>query len=287
MMTSPRILALTFAVLLAAASCASDSIEIVAEPGALGHIHDLVLSSDDTLLVASHSGLYRIDNIDRAVLVGTEQHDLMSMSADADGLLASGHPDLRLEKYRVQDHPPHLGLARSADLGHTWTVEADLLGMRDFHALVPTGDGIFAADSQGTVMLRQPNGVWTERGELAARDLAVKPGDTGTLVGTDYDGQIWRSNDGGRTWSLLDGAPKLIEIDWPESDRLVGADEDGTIWVASTPEGPWTSVISGLEEIETLHVDNDQWWLAMHGGAIHTSTDQGQTWTAIYLPPER
>jgi len=286
-MTSPRIFALSFALLFVAASCASDSSDVVAEPGALGHIHDLVLTDDDTLLVASHSGLYRIDDIDRAVLVGTEQHDLMSMSADAHGLLASGHPDLRLEKYFVEDHPPHLGLARSNDLGQTWTVEADLLGMRDFHALVPTVDGVFAADSQGAVMLRQPDGVWTELGELAARDLAVMPNDTNILVGTNYEGQVSRSEDGGRLWSLLDGAPELIEIEWPESDRLVGAQEDGTIWIASTPDGPWTSVISGLEEIETLHIDDDQWWLTVHGGAIHTSTDEGQTWTAIYLPPDR
>jgi hypothetical protein len=286
-MTSPRILALLFALLLFTASCTSDSGEVVAEPGALGHIHDLVLTDDDTLLVASHSGLYRIDNIDRAVLVGTEQHDLMSMSADPDGLLASGHPDLRLEQFRVKDHPPHLGLARSTDLGQNWTVEADLLGIRDFHALVPTVDGVLAADAQGTVMLRQPDGVWTELGELAARDLAVKPNDTSTLVGTDYEGQVSLSNDGGQIWNLLDGAPELIEIEWPESDRLVGAQEDGTIWIASTPDGPWTSIISGLEEIETLHIDDGQWWLTVHGGAIHTSTDEAQTWTPVYLPPQQ
>jgi hypothetical protein len=286
-MTSPRILALSFAVVFAAASCASDSAEVVARPGALGHIHDLVLTNDDTLLVASHGGLYRIESIDRAVLVGTEQHDLMSMSADAEGLLASGHPDLRLEKYRVEDFPPHLGLVRSTDLGQNWTVEAELLGKRDFHALVPTADGVFAADAQGIVMLRQPDGVWVELGELTARDLAVNPSDSATLVGTDYDGQVWRSDDGGRTWSNLDGAPELIEIDWPESEQLVGAQEDGTIWTASTLDGPWSSVASGFEEVETLHIDNDQWWLTVHGGAIHTSTDDGETWTAVYLPPEQ
>lgn len=285
--TSPRILALSFALVFVAASCGSDSAEIVAEPGALGHIHDLVRTDDDTLLVASHSGLYRIESIDRAVLVGTEQHDLMSMSADSDGLLASGHPDLRLEKYYVEDHPPHLGLARSVDLGQNWTVEADLLGMRDFHALVPTVDGVFAADAQGAVMLRQPDGVWVELGELVARDLVVKPSDTSIIVGTDSDGQVWQSEDGGRIWSLVDGAPELIEIEWPNNDRLVGAQEDGTVWIASTPTGPWASVVTGLEEIETLHIDNDQWWLTEHGGTIHTSTDEGQTWTAVYLPPER
>jgi hypothetical protein len=286
-MTSPRALALSFAVLLGVASCASDSDEVVAEPGALGHIHDLVLTDDDTLLVASHGGLYRIDDVDRAVLVGTEQHDLMSMSADADGLLASGHPDLRLEKYRVEDHPPHLGLARSADFGQTWTVEADLLGRRDFHALVPTVDGVFAVDAQGTVMLRHPDGAWVELGELAARDLAVNPDDSAALLGTDYDSQVWRSDDGGQLWRPLEGAPELLEIDWNESGRLVGAQEDGTVWTANTPDGPWTSGASEIEEIETLHTDDGQWWLTAHGGAIHTSTDAGQTWEAIYLPPEK
>ena len=286
-MGSIRTHALAIVVLLVAASCASDDTAVVAGPGALGHIHDLVFTDDDTLLVASHTGLYRIDGIDSAVLVGTEQHDLMSMSSDADGLLASGHPDLRLDKYRVEDHPPHLGLARSADLGQTWTVEADLLGTRDFHALVPTADGVFAADAQGTVMLRSPNGVWTELGELTARDLAVNPSDSSTLIGTDYEAGVWRSDDGGRTWLPLAGAPDLIEIEWPESDRLVGAQEDGRLWIAGTPEGPWTSLTSGLEDAETLHIDEGQWWLTLHGGAIHTSTDEGKTWTTIYLPPER
>ncbi len=281
-----RFLALSFPILLVTASCTSQSNEVVAGPDALGHIHDLVNTDDDTLLVASHSGLYRIDDLTRAVLVGTEQHDLMAMAADADGLLASGHPDQRLEKYRVADQPPHLGLARSSDLGQTWTVEEELLGIRDFHALVPTPDGIVAADSQGMVMRRQLDGSWTELGELTARDLAAKPSDPDAMVGTDYEGRVWWSEDGARNWSLLEGAPHLIEIEWPEEDRLVGAAEDGTLWASSTPGGPWTSMISGVEEIETLHIDNDQWWLTVHGGAIHTSSDEGQTWTAIYLPPD-
>ena len=136
-------------------------------------------------------------------------------------------------------------------------------------------------------MLRHPDGAWTELGQLTARDLAVNPSDSTALVGTDADGQFWRSDDGGRNWSVVDNAPELIEIEWPGSDRLVGAQEDGTLWIAASPDGPWTSATSGLEEIETLHIDGRQWWLTEHGGAIHTSTDDGQTWTAIYLPPER
>lgn len=286
-MTSPRTLAATLSVLLFAAGCGSDKAELVAEADALGHIHDLVETDDGDLLVASHSGLYRIDSLDRAVLVGTEEHDLMSMTSDADGLLASGHPDLRLEKYRVDDYPPHLGLARSNDLGVTWQVEQDLLGMRDFHALVPTADGIFAADAEGTIMLRHLDGTWSELGQLTARDLAVKPTDTDTLVATDYNGQLSESSDGGQTWQQLDTAPTLIEIEWPEADELVGADEEGTIWTSPSPDGPWAHTNTGLEEIETLHIDDDRWWLTEHGGTIQTSTDNGQTWDAVYQPPER
>lgn len=286
-MTKFHLLSVVLAGLLIATSCSSDSAEVVAEAGALGHIHDLVVTESGELLVASHSGLYRIDAIDRAVLLGTEQHDLMSMAADDDGLVASGHPDLRLVKYMVEDHPPHLGLARSNDLGSTWEVEADLLGMRDFHALVPTADGVFAADAQGTIMFRQPNGDWIELGELSARDLAVKPGDNEVVVATDSDGQLSLSDDGARTWQTVSSAPALIEIEWPEPNQLVGADEGGTIWMSSSPDGPWKNVDSGLEEIETLHIDDGRWWLTEHGGAIYTSSDDGQTWAAVYQPPQR
>lgn len=211
----------------------------------------------------------------------------MSMSSDANGLLASGHPDLRLEKYRVEDHPPHLGLARSDDMGITWSVEQDLLGTRDFHALVPTSEGIFAADAQGTIMFRGLDGDWSELGDLTARDLAVNPTNTKSLVATDYDGILWASNDGGQTWVQVNTAPAMIEIEWPESGRLVGASEQGTIYTSSSLDGPWDGADTGFEEVETLHLHDDRWWLTTHGGAIHASDDNGQTWADVYQPPQR
>ena len=286
-MTFPRTSVAVLAVALLAAGCGGNDDALVAEAGALGHIHDLVVTEEGDLLVASHSGLYRIDAIDRAVLVGTEQHDLMSMSSDADGLLASGHPDLRLEKYKVEDHPPHLGLARSHDMGITWSVEQDLLGTRDFHALVPTPEGIFAADAQGTIMFRGPDGDWSELGDLTARDLAVNPTNTHSLVATDYDGILWASSEGGQTWVQVNTAPAMIEIEWPESGRLVGASEEGTIYTSTSLDGPWDEADTGFEEVETLHLHDDRWWLTTHGGAIHSSDDNGQTWADVYQPPQR
>lgn len=285
-MTRSAISVFTLVATLALAACGDDAPDPIAGPGALGHIHDLVLTEGD-LLVASHSGLYRIDGLDQAVLVGTEQHDLMAMSIDAQGLIASGHPDLRLEKYHVDDHPPHLGLARSSDFGETWTIEDDLLGKHDFHAIVPTADGIFAADSEGLILRRDPDGVWVELGAVEARDLAVHPLSTDEQVATASDGAAWVSDDGALTWQVVPGAPPLLEIEWPAMDLLLGASEDGTIWRATDVAGPWVETANAPPDVETFHVQDGQWWVTVHGGAIHTSTDQGQTWIPVYQPPQR
>lgn len=268
-------------------ACSNDTRDRVAGPGDLGHIHDLVIDQDGSLLVASHSGLYRIESIDRAILVGSEQHDLMSMAADGSDLLASGHPDLRLEKYRVVDHPPHLGLARSSDGGQTWTVEADLLGKHDFHALAPTDVGVYAADTEGVIMLRSPDGKWGNLGALATRDLAANPLDPIQLIATDEDGAAWASGDGAITWNPLPNAPAVIEIEWTANDQIIAASEDGTLWQTTAPNDDWSEVTTGPSDVETLHIEDDQWWVTVHGGVIHTSTDDGASWTLAYNPPER
>ena len=269
------------------AACSSASGEQVAGPGELGHIHDLVINDDGDLLVASHSGLYQIESIDRAVLVGSEQHDLMSMAAHDTDILASGHPDLRLEKYRVDDHPPHLGLARSGDGGQTWTVETDLLGKHDFHALAPTNVGIYAADTAGLIMLKTPDGEWQNLGALAARDLAANPLDPNQLVATDEDGGAWFSEDGALTWAPIPDAPVVIEIEWIADDQIIAASADGTLWQTTAPIDAWSEIGTGPSDVETVHIEDDQWWVTVHGGAIHTSTDDGESWTPVYAPPER
>ena len=282
-----RLFIATLTAAVALTACSSDTGDRVAGPGELGHIHDLVIDEDGSLLVASHSGLYRIESVDRAVLVGSEQHDLMSMAADDANLLASGHPDLRLEKYRVDDHPPHLGLARSSDGGQTWTVEADLLGKHDFHALAPTDVGVYAADTEGVIMRRSPDGQWENLGALAARDLAANPVDPSQLIATDEDGAAWASADGALTWNPLHDAPDVIEIEWIADDQIIAASEEGTLWQTTAPNGDWSEIAIGPSDLETLHIDNDQWWVTVHGGAIHTSTDDGESWTPVYAPPER
>lgn len=270
------------------AACGSSTAEMVAGPGDLGHVHDLVVDADGTLLVASHTGLWRIDDRDRAVLVGTERHDLMAMTSEENGaLLVSGHPDLRVEDYRVDDRPPFLGLTRSSDGGESWQV-LDLLGDADFHALARTDEGLYGAETAGRIWFLDHGGTWTELGEVEARDLAIDPSDPNRQLAPDYDGTVWVSADGAATWGRLDDAPALVEIEWPEPGTIVGIDEEGAVWVATSVDSPWEQSATVPAGVETFHVDDaGSWWVSVRGGSITHSDDEGGSWSYAYVPPVR
>jgi ligand-binding sensor domain-containing protein len=287
-MTTPRrrfALLVALAVAILASGCASDDTPTVASAGDLGHIHDLALDENGNLLVASHTGLYRIENETRAVLVGA-QHDLMSMTVLPDGdILASGHPNLLLDEFRVEDRPPFLGLARSTDGGQNWD-ELDLLGEADFHALVPAGDGLFAAETSGNIWYQDPNAGWSTLGAVEARDLAIDPSDPQQQLAPDYDGTVWTSEDGAMSWTPSTEAPALIEIEWTEADVILGVTEAGSVWSAQNPAGPWIEIATSPTDVETFYVDaSGSWWISVHGGEISRSDDQGGSWTDAYVPP--
>ncbi len=282
-----HLLAVTFVVAAVAAACGSGESELVAGRGDLGHIHDLVVTDAGVLLVASHTGLYRIDDLDRAVLVGDEHHDLMAMiDTDEGDLLASGHPDLRLEDYRVDDHPAFLGLATSTDGGTSWA-EIDLLGAADFHALVLVGDNLYAAETTGKIWHRGGDGAWAELGDVEARDLAIDPFNTQHQIAPSYLGKVWASVDGAATWETLEDAPTLVEIEWTESREILGISEAGTIWTTESIGSRWDEIARGPSDVETFHIDESgTWWVTVHGGGISQSLDQGNSWTDVYRPPD-
>ncbi len=282
---------LSFGAALFVGACSADRSGVVASAGDLGHIHDLAFDSQGQLLVGSHTGLYRIESINRAVLFGTEQHDLMAMTRSDEGdLLASGHPDLRIESYRVEGRPPFLGLARSSDDGQTWA-SLELLGDADFHALVQHRDGLFAAETSGRIWFLNSDGEWSKRGTIEARDLAIDPEDSAQQLAVDWDGQLWASADGARTWQEVSEAPALIEVEWLDAGGIVGVDEVGQFWRSEQPQRPWVQDVTGPSAVETFLVESESaesvtWWITAVGGRISTSSDQGVNWTFVYDPPD-
>lgn len=262
-----------------AAACAADSPDVVAGADDLGHIHDIVELEGD-LLIATHSGLYRVDDPTTAVLVGTERHDLMALTADGSALQASGHPDLRIDAYRVEGLPAHLGLAESSDGGRSWRVDPDLLGRIDFHALAWAGDVLFGADTEGRIRARQPDGTWNGRGRLDATDLAVDPTDPNHLLAASGGG-LWHSTDGGRTWATDPSAPAITQVEWT-ADGVVVATTDGDIRLAAEPGATWRMIVAPPVDVETLAIVDGRWLVTGRGGTIHELV--GETWMPLYEP---
>lgn len=282
-----RSLAVAVALVLVAASCGSsrDGDAVVANIGDLGHVHDIVVDDSDVYL-AAHSGLFRVEGPTRAVLVGEFRHDFMSMTSGADGLVASGHPDLRFDEWRVEGKPAHLGFVASDDLGGSWT-PVSLLGEVDFHSLTSRADGgFYGADSSGVILASSTGDDWEQRSSMQSSDLAASPDDAGSLLGIDADtGLLMLSDDGAQSWTVVANAPVLRRVQW-RSDKIVGVATDGTLYETPNLGGSW-SVLGQVDEEPVAFTSrgSEYWIVTDDAGVLHS--DNGSDFRSVYTAPDR
>lgn len=273
--------------MLLLAGCTSDDdapdaalpeIALAEDPG-LEHVHGLGINpADDLLYVATHFGLWHVDTGGQAQRVGGHYLDLMGFTVvGPDHFVASGHPPM------TDDLPTHLGLIETTDAGETWE-PVSLFGEADFHALRHTHDKIVGWDTVSSQLLVSDEGQeWEARGEHAIFDVVLDPEDADHLVATTGlrpDGlDLARSDDGGRTWSELDG-PELTRLAWEESGRLFGVGPDGRVHRGGDRGETWEPAgdVGGLPEAlldtgERLYVAADR--------SLQVSEDDGQTWQVL------
>lgn len=254
-------------------------IEASALPG-LAHVHGLgVNPADDSLMIATHFGLWRM-NGSEPKRVGNAAHDFMGFSVvGADRFVASGHPQ------GARDLPPHLGLIESRDSGSTWRSRS-LLGSADFHFLRVTDDMTYGWNSStGQLMSSPDRRAWKKRGEIALVDLAVDPDDDQQLLGSvaisDDRLELQSSSDAGASWSSVEGAPRLARIAWDQPDLAWGIAPDGQVWRSSDGGESWREAGSVPSDVEAITSSGDQWFAAA-GGALLRSTDEGSTWKVLH-----
>lgn len=244
----------------------------------LVHVHGLD-ESEDGLFVATHTGLFEIAR-DRIERVGDAAHDLMGFTVAGPGdLLASGHPDLRVEELLAEGKPPHLGLVHSVD-GETWE-PLSLLGEADFHSLVAAHDRIYGFDSTGArFMVSSDRRQWDVRAEqLGIADFAVSPENPETVVAAVQEGTA-RSNDGGREWRLVGREPYLF-LSWT-ADGLYGAAANGEVAQSEDAGETWQARGRLPGAPEALHVGGDGViYASVAGSGIYRSADGGATFDVL------
>ncbi|WP_222851217.1 F510_1955 family glycosylhydrolase [Phytoactinopolyspora mesophila] len=239
-----------------------------------GHIHGLGVA-DDVLYVATHYGLFTVAE-DQATEVSDDDHDFMGFTVvDTDSFLASGHPNSRT------DLPANLGLLESTDGGQTWD-EVSLMGEVDFHALDAKHGVVYGFDSATAELMRSDDHEdWERLGQLAMADVAISPEDAESVIVTTEDGPAL-SADGGAQFDVLDDAPIIMLIDWPQPDQLVGVGPDGAVHRSADGGETWEAGADLDERPQAMTVAPDGEVYVALGQSIVVSTDGGQTFSEFY-----
>jgi photosystem II stability/assembly factor-like uncharacterized protein len=257
------------------------------DPGPI-HVHGLGINpADGSLFIATHTGLFRLGKDSRkAVRIADRYQDTMGFSiVGPNRFIGSGHPDAR-----EHDLPPLLGLIESSDAGKTWT-PISLLGEADFHVLRSAGERVYGYDSSNDRLLASVDQGknWKELEKPAPAqivDLAPDPSDPLRLVATTIGGfeqGAFSSPDGGRTWKRQNYAVGLMA--WPVTKRLYLVDDQGKVLTSTTGGRTWTrGGHVGGQPAALLAVSANELYVALHGGTIKHSTDEGTSWTVRSTP---
>jgi hypothetical protein len=245
-------------------------------PVRLAHVHGLGINpADGDLYAASHYGVFRLPAGGAPEQIAGRSQDTMGFTiVGPDHFLGSGHPDPS-----ESGQPPHLGLIESTDAGQAWR-SLSLAGAADFHALEAKHDQVYGYDSQTRqIMVSADKTTWDPRARLALADFAVSPDSPDLLLATTQQGPA-RSTDGGRSFSPIAGAPLLVLLDWPSTDRLVGVAPDGTVHTSADGGAGWTVTgqVPGQPEAITTH--GAEVYVATDSG-IYRSTDNGATFSLL------
>lgn len=256
------------------AGCGGGSDERGAGTPKLEHVHGLGLNpADDTLYVATHNGVFTVDD-GRAELVADRAQDTMGFAiAGPDRFFASGHP-------ADSGSPNPLGLIESTDRAATWSPKA-FSGEADFHAIDVADPWIYAYSAdRGALIRSQDTEAWESVASAPMIDIAADPADPDRVVATTNRGELVAYAADADSQVFAD-APLLTQVDWTPDGVLVGLGPRGEVRVSGDGGQAWSEGRALRGSPEALSVDASTWYAATTAG-IYTSSDLGQSWRQIF-----
>lgn len=117
----------------------------------------------------------------------------------------------------------------------------------------------------------------------------------GLVFSSDNNNYNYRSTDGGNTWQIMNGAEGILALSLSNPNRLYSANA-GAVFRSDDTGASWTKVYTLPQSQNNfnarIYVDpknSDVVYVLMSvsfvGGVMNKSTDGGQTWTTINVPP--
>jgi hypothetical protein len=177
----------------------------------------------------------------------------------------------------------HQGLHRSSDGGRSWTA-ASLSGQDAMNLARTTRDVVWAAGHEVLAKSEDGGETWQDvRPEglpgLDVHGFAVDPGDPRTLWAAIAGQGLYRSSDGGRSFSLVsrDVGPGVMALGVTPDGRILAGDMEQGV-MASTDDGKsWKRVHEAALMGLAINPNDPQRILAT-GPGILLSRDGGKTW---------
>ena len=247
-----------------------------ADPG-VAHVHGVgVDPGDKTLYAATHFGVFRIPAQGAPTRIADRFQDTMGFTVVGPRhFLGSGHPD------PLEGKPPNLGLIESTDGGETWR-DLSLSGQADFHSLEVAHGRVFGYNStSGRLMVSKDQVTWEERATLPMADFAVSPASPEILIATTENGPAM-SADGGRTFAVIDGAPPLLFVSWPQPGALFGIIPTGAVILSPDQGKTWQQQGSLDGRPAAITATDATTVYAATDTGIYASTNAGKTFTPRY-----
>ena len=112
-------------------------------------------------------------------------------------------------------------------------------------------------------------------------DVSMSPDDIDTLVATTEEGPQM-SADGGKTFTPIPDAPRVILLDWAPDGALVGVDPEGVIFRSTDGGTTWEERGDLGAQPEALDASSADEIYAAAGGKILVSSDGGATFDTRY-----
>lgn len=135
--------------------------------------------------------------------------------------------------------------------------------------------------SKALIMVSEDQQTWDERAGLSLEDMAISPTDPDTMLIATKNG-VSISTDGGRQVRPLPKTPPLALVEWSSNGLAVGVDDGGQVHTSTDQGTTWSARGSVGRQPVALAVDGDSVYVATRDGSVMESNDAGAQFKVRY-----
>lgn len=254
------------------------------------HSHGIAVNTSDAtkVYIATHEGLYLLQNDKDLFQIGKTRDDLMGFSAhptDANTFFSSGHPS----------RGGNIGFQKTTDGGITWERLSDGLGGRvDFHSMTVSqaNPNIVYGFFGGKLERSTDGGLSWEytKGTVAPISLSSDPKNE-SVVYTSTQNGVMVSSDKGDTWQSISpqlegGAVSVFAVDPLSTYSLTFSEKLGGMGKSVDGGKSWQKLPETFGGEAVLYISYSKSttgtvYALTSGNSVYKSTDNGDTWLKV------